>query len=56
MGSSSVDITSEQVFQREQKFGAHNYHPLPVALSKAEGQSTLLQLAAFSLHDHDIVC
>ena len=41
MGSSSVGITSEEVFQRERKFGAHNYHPLPVALSKAEGQSTL---------------
>lgn len=30
-------ITSEIVFQREQKYGAHNYHPLPVALCKAEG-------------------
>lgn len=30
-------ITSEAVFQRENKYGAHNYHPLPVALSKAQG-------------------
>lgn len=30
-------ITSESVFQRENKYGAHNYHPLPVALSKAQG-------------------
>lgn len=30
-------ITSEAVFQRENKYGAHNYHPLPVALCKAEG-------------------
>jgi len=45
MGSSSEDIglASEEVFQRELKYGAHNYHPLPVALSRAEGRSTLLQ-------------
>lgn len=30
-------ITSEAVFQRENQYGAHNYHPLPVALSKAQG-------------------
>lgn len=28
---------SEIVFERESQFGAHNYHPLPVALSRAEG-------------------
>jgi len=30
-------LTPEQVFAREDKFGAHNYHPLPVAISKAKG-------------------
>ncbi|XP_076651026.1 putative ornithine aminotransferase, mitochondrial isoform X2 [Halictus rubicundus] len=30
-------LTSQQVFDRESKYGAHNYHPLPVALCKAEG-------------------
>lgn len=30
-------ITSAEVFAREEKFGAHNYHPLPVAVSRAEG-------------------
>lgn len=30
-------LTSQQVFDREAKYGAHNYHPLPVALSKAQG-------------------
>ncbi|EZA51382.1 ornithine aminotransferase, mitochondrial [Ooceraea biroi] len=30
-------ITSQQVFDRESKYGAHNYHPLPVALCKGEG-------------------
>lgn len=29
--------TSRMVFDREDKYGAHNYHPLPVALSKAQG-------------------
>ncbi|KMZ00588.1 ornithine aminotransferase, mitochondrial [Drosophila simulans] len=28
---------SELVYARENKYGAHNYHPLPVALTKGEG-------------------
>lgn len=28
---------SESVFEREDKFGAHNYHPLPVALCEGRG-------------------
>ena len=28
---------SQQVFDRENKFGAHNYGPLPVALDRGEG-------------------
>lgn len=36
--SSSVrQLKSQQVFEREDKYGAHNYHPLPVALTKAKG-------------------
>lgn len=30
-------LTSQIVFDREDKFGAHNYHPLPAALCKGEG-------------------
>ncbi|XP_064176768.1 ornithine aminotransferase, mitochondrial-like [Anguilla rostrata] len=30
-------LSSEEVFAREEKYGAHNYHPLPVALERAEG-------------------
>lgn len=30
-------LTPEEIFQKEDKYGAHNYHPLPVALSKGEG-------------------
>ncbi|KAF7995313.1 hypothetical protein HCN44_006420 [Aphidius gifuensis] len=30
-------ITSQQVFTRENKYGAHNYHPLKVAINRAEG-------------------
>ena len=44
MGSSHVDISSEEVFKRERTFGAHNYHPLPVALCRAEGEFTLLYI------------
>ena len=29
--------TSEELIRIEEKFGAHNYHPLPVVLSKGEG-------------------
>ncbi|KAF5401594.1 Ornithine--oxo-acid transaminase [Paragonimus heterotremus] len=28
---------SEKIYSREDKYGAHNYHPLPVALSKGKG-------------------
>ncbi|XP_008559384.1 ornithine aminotransferase, mitochondrial isoform X2 [Microplitis demolitor] len=30
-------ITSQEIFTREDKYGAHNYHPLPVALCRGEG-------------------
>ena len=32
-------LTSEEVYAREDKYGAHNYHPLPVALERGEGTS-----------------
>ena len=35
--SLSSQLSSEEVFKREDKYGAHNYHPLPVALTKGEG-------------------
>jgi ornithine--oxo-acid transaminase len=28
---------SEEVFRREERFGAHNYHPLPVAICRGQG-------------------
>lgn len=30
-------LTSEEVYAREDRYGAHNYHPLPVALERGEG-------------------
>ncbi|XP_044740533.1 ornithine aminotransferase, mitochondrial-like isoform X1 [Chrysoperla carnea] len=30
-------LNSQQVFEREEKYCAHNYHPLPVAICKGEG-------------------
>ncbi|MEE9409278.1 MAG: ornithine--oxo-acid transaminase [Polaribacter sp.] len=30
-------LTSQEAIELENKFGAHNYHPLPVVLSKGEG-------------------
>lgn len=33
-----IDVmTSKQAIELEEKYGAHNYHPLPVVLSKGEG-------------------
>lgn len=31
---------SQEVFDRENKYGAHNYHPLPVALAKGKGKNS----------------
>lgn len=30
-------LSSDYVFEREAKYGAHNYHPLPVALERGKG-------------------
>ena len=35
--STPTAATPDEVFKREDKYGAHNYHPLPVAISKAKG-------------------
>lgn len=35
--SRSLSTKSQAIFEREEKYGAHNYHPLPVALSRAQG-------------------
>lgn len=32
-----MKLTSEQYMKREEQYGAHNYHPLPVVLEKGEG-------------------
>lgn len=32
-----METNSQFVFDREAKFGAHNYKPLPVAICKGEG-------------------
>jgi len=30
-------LSSDDIMKMEDKYGAHNYHPLPVVLSKGEG-------------------
>lgn len=35
---SDRQLTSEEIYTREDKYGAHNYHPLPVALERGEGE------------------
>ena len=39
--SISMGRRSEEVFKREDKYGAHNYHPLPVALCRGQGRSNI---------------
>ncbi|KAJ8404801.1 hypothetical protein AAFF_G00331880 [Aldrovandia affinis] len=34
---SNPRLSSEEVYAREERYGAHNYHPLPVALERAQG-------------------
>lgn len=35
--TNKIGEKSDKIFKREDKFGAHNYHPLPVAIEKANG-------------------
>lgn len=37
--ASSAVSASQQVFDREDKYGAHNYHPIPVALCRGKGDN-----------------
>ena len=37
MKSGNSTITTEQAIAHEEKYGAHNYHPLPVVLNRGEG-------------------
>ncbi|KAL8562752.1 hypothetical protein ACOMHN_022627 [Nucella lapillus] len=37
VGPVKIGPASKAIFDREDKYGAHNYHPLPVALAKGEG-------------------
>jgi ornithine--oxo-acid transaminase len=33
----TTNLSSERCMQLEDKWGCHNYHPLPVVLSRGEG-------------------
>lgn len=37
MNATLTAMTSDQLMQLEDQYGAHNYHPLPVVLAKGEG-------------------
>lgn len=39
VGPVKIGRPSEEVFQREDKYGAHNYHPLPVAIQRGKGEN-----------------
>ena len=33
----NISPNAKKYIEQEEKYGAHNYHPLPVVLSKGEG-------------------
>lgn len=35
-------ISTKEVIDRESKYAAHNYHPLPVALTKGQGKCIIV--------------
>lgn len=37
MNSNITSSLSEEIIHLEDKYGAHNYHPIPVVLTKGEG-------------------
>lgn len=37
MAEESEELQAEAIFAKEDKYNAHNYHPLPVALTRASG-------------------
>lgn len=37
MSTTTEKLSSEELIKMEEKYGAHNYHPLPVVLAKGEG-------------------
>jgi hypothetical protein len=49
-----AQVTSREIFDREEKYGAHNYHPLPVALCHGKGELQIINLT-IRLSNLDIV-
>ena len=37
MNTVNISTETQKLLERENKYGAHNYHPLPVMLTKGEG-------------------
>ncbi|GFS09409.1 ornithine aminotransferase, mitochondrial [Elysia marginata] len=37
VGNAKIGAASDKVFEKEDKYGAHNYHPMPVAIKDAKG-------------------
>ena len=37
MAKSNKRLSTEEIIALDEKYGAHNYHPLPVVIAKAKG-------------------
>lgn len=44
--NSAKAISTDDVINRENKYAAHNYHPLPVALSRGQGMYFIFLIAS----------
>ena len=51
VGNAKIGAASEHVFKREDKYGAHNYHPMPVAIKDAKGNYSLISRNVKEIRD-----
>jgi len=47
VATATIGNKSSVFFDKEKKFGAHNYAPMGVAINKGEGQWTLVVVGSF---------
>ena len=43
---------SQTIFDKEDKYGAHNYHPMPVALCRGEGKNRSFSCYILTTNQH----
>lgn len=54
VATANIGDKSQYYFDREKKFGAHNYAPMGVAINKGQGKYTLSFTVPYSFVQQDI--